>query len=187
MLKGFDQNETFNIDQTTAYTSIAPMIFNLGLILILLPSLLYIRKHSESNQNNLKANLSTLMMYECWRILYKLSIAAYICHYLIVFWYFASIHSNGLILGRWVVLRATFGSLVFSFVIGLVFYLIIDKPIRNLDRLVLFPSKISDSFLIKKQSSKISKPKGRVTFSGLDRDSIMIHRSRPSNVIDQMR
>jgi len=49
MLKGFDQNETFNIDQTTAYTSIAPMIFNLGLILILLPSLLYIRKHSESN------------------------------------------------------------------------------------------------------------------------------------------
>jgi hypothetical protein len=149
MMKGFDQKESFNLDQATAYTSIAPLIFNVGLILIILPSLLYIRKGGESN-NNLKADLSTLMTYECWRILYKLSTAAYICHYLIVFWYFASIHSNGLILGRWVILRATFGSLVFSFVIGLVFYLIIDKPIRNLDRLVLFPSKISDSFLIKK-------------------------------------
>jgi hypothetical protein len=47
-------------------------------------------------------------------------------------------------------MRVTFGGYVLSYAIGLIYYLIVDKPIRNLDKLVLFPSKISDSFLIKK-------------------------------------
>lgn len=40
-----------------------------------------------------------------------------------------------------------------SFFLGLCFYLLVDKPVRNLDRLVLFPSKISDSFLVKKSQN----------------------------------
>ncbi len=47
-------------------------------------------------------------------------------------------------------MRVTFGGYVLSYALGLIYYLVLDKPIRNLDKLVLFPSKISDSFLIKK-------------------------------------
>lgn len=54
-------------------------------------------------------------------------------------------------------MRCSFGAYVMSFVVGLFYYLILDKPIRNLDRLVLFPSKISDSFLIKKTNRKVKK------------------------------
>lgn len=102
------------------------------------------------------------MMYEGWRVLFKLCFAAYICHYLVIFWYYASIHSNGRILGRWEIMRCTFGALVISFVIGFVFYLLIDKPIRNLDRLVLFPSKLKDSFLIKKTAKAVNS-QGKMT------------------------
>lgn len=37
-----------------------------------------------------------------------------------------------------------------SFFVGFLFYLLVDKPIRNIDTHVLFPTKISDSFLVKR-------------------------------------
>ncbi len=89
-------------------------------------------------------------MYDGWRVLFKISQAAFICSYLVIFWYYASIHSNGLMINKWVLMRVTFGGYVLSYALGLIYYLVLDKPIRNLDKLVLFPSKISDSFLIKK-------------------------------------
>jgi len=54
-------------------------------------------------------------------------------------------------------MRVSFGAYVLSFVVGILYYLTLDKPIRNLDRLVLFPSKISDSFLIKKTNRQVRK------------------------------
>lgn len=48
--------------------------------------------------NEKKVSLRHLIMYDGWRVLYKLSHAAYIVHYLVIFWYYASIHSNGLFL-----------------------------------------------------------------------------------------
>lgn len=54
-------------------------------------------------------------------------------------------------------MRCSFGAYVLSFVVGILYYLTLDKPIRNLDRLVLFPSKISDSFLIKKTNRQVKK------------------------------
>ena len=91
-------------------------------------------------------------MYEGWRILLKLSISVYIVHLLIIFWYYASIFQNGFIADRWLVFRTANGATILSYIFGVVFYLLIDKPIRNIDRLVLFPTKISDSFLVKKSS-----------------------------------
>jgi len=120
--------------------------------LILLPSLLYRKNEDESP---LKADLSTLLMYDGWRVLFKISQAAYICHYAVIFWYYASTQSNGFMINRWFLMRCSFGAYVLSFAIGLLYYLTLDKPIRNLDRLVLFPSKISDSFLIKKTNRQI--------------------------------
>lgn len=38
--------------------------------------------------------------------------------------------------------------------LGFALYLLIDKPIRNIQRFILFPSKISDSFLIKKSQGQ---------------------------------
>lgn len=119
-------------------------------------------------QAEFEVNLTTLLRYDGWRVLYKISQSAYILHYCVIFWYFASVHSNGVILGKMSIMRATFGATVLSFTLGVVYYLLFDKPIRNLDRMVLFPSKISDSFLIKKSTtngandvSKKSSKKGK--------------------------
>ena len=142
----FDQKGLFTIFDSALYTSLAPLVFNIGLIFILLPSLLYLTPSNKS----LQVDLNSLLMYDGWRVLFKISQAAYICSYLVIFWYYASTHSNGLMINRWVIMRVTFGGYVLSYAIGLIYYLVLDKPIRNLDKFVLFPSKISDSFLIKK-------------------------------------
>lgn len=164
--KGFQQDEAFSSVQAALYTCIAPLFFNVGMTMILVPALVYTKKEG----SQLTADLRSLMMYDGWRVLFKLCFAAYICHHLVIFWYYASIHSNGQILGRWLILRVAFGSFVLSFVIGLAFYLLIDKPIRNLDRLVLFPTKISDSFLIKKTQAHTIRAKQK-TFAKGERKS----------------
>jgi hypothetical protein len=79
-------------------------------------------------------------------------------HFITILWYYATLHSNGLILGKLVIIRVYYGALIVSFGLGLVYYLLFDKPIRNLDRMVLFPTKISDSFLIKKSNTKSAPP-----------------------------
>ena len=122
--------------------------------LVILPSLLYT---NQKNSSSLKADLSSLLMYDGWRILFKISQAAYICHYPVIFWYYATTYSNGYMINRWFLMRCSFGAYVLSFVVGILYYLTLDKPIRNLDRLVLFPSKISDSFLIKKTNRQVKK------------------------------
>ena len=122
--------------------------------LVILPSLLYT---NQKNSSSLKAVLSSLLMYDGWRILFKISQAAYICHYPVIFWYYATTYSNGYMINRWFLMRCSFGAYVLSFVVGILYYLTLDKPIRNLDRLVLFPSKISDSFLIKKTNRQVKK------------------------------
>jgi hypothetical protein len=148
------QEGVFSPLYAALYTSISPIAFNLGMSLVILPSLLYTK---EKVSSPLKADLSTLLMYDGWRILFKISQAAYICHYPVIFWYYASTHSNGFMINRWFLMRVSFGAYVLSFVVGILYYLTLDKPIRNLDRLVLFPSKISDSFLIKKTNRQVRK------------------------------
>lgn len=144
--KHFEQTGLFTTFESALYTSLAPLVFNMGLIMILLPSLLYLNRSNEA----LQVDLNSLLMYDGWRVLFKISQAALICSYLVIFWYYATTHSNGLMINRWVLMRVTFGGYVLSYALGLIYYLVLDKPIRNLDKLVLFPSKISDSFLIKK-------------------------------------
>ena len=91
-----------------------------------------------------------ILTYEGWRVFYKLATTVYISHFLIIFWYYGSTSQNGYILSEWVVFRVANGTIVLSTIVGFIFYLLIDKPFRNIDKMVLFPTKISDSFLIKK-------------------------------------
>lgn len=53
-------------------------------------------------------------------------------------------------ISEWALFRVANGAVMASYILGFVFYLLIDKPLRNIDRMVLFPTKISDSFLVKK-------------------------------------
>ena len=103
--KHFEQTGLFTTFEGALYTSLAPLVFNLGLIMILLPSLLYL---NSSNQP-LRVDLNSLLMYDGWRVLFKISQAALICSYLVIFWYYATTHSNGLMINRWVLMRVTFG------------------------------------------------------------------------------
>jgi len=115
------------------------------------------------------------MVYDGWRILYKLQIAVILVHSIIIFWYYSSIFQSGMILDKFLILRVANGANILSYIFGLLFYLLMDKPIRNIDRMVLFPTKISESFLIKRnQKSKGSGggPKGR-------RDTVDLNQRKP--------
>jgi len=54
------------------------------------------------------------------------------------------------------------GTLVLSFFFAYLIYIIIDKPIRNLDRMVLFPTKLSESFLFKNSKSSKNRKKVKI-------------------------
>lgn len=60
-------------------------------------------------------------------------------------------------ISEWALFRVANGAVMASYLLGFVFYLLIDKPIRNIDRMVLFPTKISDSFLVKKNQRAAKK------------------------------
>jgi hypothetical protein len=76
-IRHFYQIGSFSIFESALYTSLSPLVFNIGLILLLLPSLLYINQSNKPQ--NLKVDLNSLLMYDGWRILFKISQAAYIC------------------------------------------------------------------------------------------------------------
>ena len=52
------------------------------------------------------------------------------------------------------VYRIAIATGLLAYVIGFFFYLLVDKPIKNIDKMVLFPTKLSDSFLVKKKKNK---------------------------------
>lgn len=122
-----------------------PMVFNVGIILIILPSLL-----ATDRLQTKGFGLRRVMVYDGWRILYKLQVAVILVHSIIIFWFYSSIFQNGMILDKFLILRTANGATILSYIFGLFFFLLLDKPIRNIDRLVLFPTKISESFLIKR-------------------------------------
>jgi hypothetical protein len=67
--KDFEQTGLFTTFEAALYTSLAPLVFNLGLVMILLPSLLYLNRSNEP----LKVDLNSLLMYDGWRVLFKIS------------------------------------------------------------------------------------------------------------------
>lgn len=129
------------------YNSVAPFMFNIGIISLILPSILDLNYKDSNNMS-----FRMIITYEGWRVFYKLAFTIYIIHYMILFWYYASVNTQGYMISEWVLFRVSNGAVISSFILGFLFYLLIDKPIRNIDRMVLFPTKISDSFLIKKNA-----------------------------------
>lgn len=97
-----------------------------------------------------------LIIDDWWSVLRKLSLMAYLCHYIVIFCFYASSYNSHL-LSQGIFFRVSAGSLFLSYIFGMIMYLLIDKPMRNIDHLVLFPTKIKDSFLIKKNPHKIKK------------------------------
>jgi peptidoglycan/LPS O-acetylase OafA/YrhL len=80
-----------------------------------------------------------------------MSFSAYVCHYIVIFLYYASTDNNTM-LNQGLTMRISIATIFLSYITGFIVYLIIDKPIRNLDKMVLFPTKLSDSFLVKRKS-----------------------------------
>ena len=62
------------------------MVFNIGVILIILPSLLATEKLRIKG-----FGLRRVMVYDGWRILYKLQISVILIHSIVIFWYYSSI------------------------------------------------------------------------------------------------
>ncbi|CDW84312.1 UNKNOWN [Stylonychia lemnae] len=149
----YEQQGCFSKFEAALYNAIAPQVFNFGLILLILPAILAL-----NNKNSQNFSLRMILTYEGWRVFYKLATTIYISHFMVIFWYYGSISQTGYLLSEWVIFRVANGAVVLSTIIGFVFYLLIDKPFRNIDKMVLFPTKISDSFLIKKnqKGKKIS-------------------------------
>jgi peptidoglycan/LPS O-acetylase OafA/YrhL len=84
-----------------------------------------------------------------------MSLPAYMCHYMILFLYYASTY-NSININFSLTFTTALATYFFSYLSGFIVYLIVDRPIRNLDRMVLFPTKLSDSFLVR----KVKKDKG---------------------------
>lgn len=85
------------------YTSLAPLLFNFAFLITLVPSLLYMQKEDEDMI--VKANLRSLVHFDGWRILFKLSNMAYVCLQIVTFWYYATSNANGLYLCHWMIIR----------------------------------------------------------------------------------
>lgn len=88
-----------------SYNAFAPLIFNLGLISLILPSVVDLNYKDPvidkgdlyglgMNQRATSAGMWSFRMiitYEGWRVFYKLAITVYILHYMVLFWFFASV------------------------------------------------------------------------------------------------
>ena len=74
-------------------------------------------------------------------------------HYILCFCFVASSYTS-LIINQGEIFKLAVGTTFTSYIFGFFFYLLIDKPIRNIDRMILFPQKKSESFLAKKKNPK---------------------------------
>ena len=73
-----------------------------------------------------------------WLVLEELTCSAYLLHYMIVIWFFASRESN-IILSMSFVLQTTISSCIISYLCAIPFYLSVERPFRNFLDLILFP------------------------------------------------
>eukprot|EP00347_Sterkiella_histriomuscorum_P003458 403364220 len=117
------------------YNAFGQVIFFFGIILILLPSLV-----------NSSVYLRPLMDSHLWHVLEELTFSAYILHYLVVVWFFAS-RQQDVILSMAYIFMVTISSCIFAYIGSVPFYLLVERPFRNFLDLILFPR----SSIFKKQ------------------------------------
>ncbi|CDW80987.1 UNKNOWN [Stylonychia lemnae] len=117
------------------YNGLAQYIYFLGLSCILLPSM--------ANCSNI---LRPLLDSHFWHVLEELTFSAYILHFLVITWYFAS-RQQDILLSVGLIFTTTLSSFIFSYIMSIPFYLLVERPFKNFLDLILFPK----STIFKKQ------------------------------------
>ncbi|CDW85512.1 UNKNOWN [Stylonychia lemnae] len=103
-----------------------PMFFT-GIILVIIPSMI-----------NLSDILRPLVSSHLFQILEELTYSAYLLHFVIVSWYFAS-REQDIILTLSYLFQIGIASAMFSYLISIPFYVLCERPCRNFIDLILFP------------------------------------------------
>ena len=82
--------------------------------------------------------LKPLMSSHLWHVLEELTYSAFLIQFLVVVWFFASRNQNTLISISYI-FHVTISSCLISYLIGIPFYLLVERPFKNFLDLILFP------------------------------------------------
>ena len=99
----------------------------MGATMFLLPSMV-----------NSSTVLRPLMDSHLWHVLEELTFSAYILHYLVVIYFFASRNQDTL-LSMSFFFMVTISSCIASYLLSIPFYLLVERPFKNFLDLILFP------------------------------------------------
>lgn len=87
---------------------------------------------------NVSNYMRPLMDSHLWHILEELTFSAFLLHYILLAWFFAS-RSQDTILSMNYIFMVTMSSCFISYLLAVPFYLLVEKPFRNFMDLILFP------------------------------------------------
>ena len=88
------------------------------------------------------------MSSHLWHVLEELTFSAYLLSYIIISWYFFHVsfiyrffisRENDILLSPSLLFITSISSCIFSYLLALPFYLIVERPFKNFLDLVLFP------------------------------------------------
>jgi len=82
--------------------------------------------------------LRPLLNSHLWHILEELTFYAFLLHYIVVTWFFASREQNTLLQPGYL-LQITISACVLSYLLAVPFYILVERPFRNFLDLILFP------------------------------------------------
>ena len=86
---------------------------------------------------------NTITSSYIWRLLAKMSMSIFVCSYPLTLYFFGSTQQSYYINPK-LTARITLSVFILSIFFGFFFYILIDKPIRNIEKTVLFPIKIKN-------------------------------------------
>ena len=112
---------------SAAYNTTSQYVFFIGTIIFLLPSLV-----------NCSNFLKPLISSHLWHVMEEVTYSAFLIFPLISVWFFASREQN-IILDMMFLSMVTISTFILSYIFGIIFYLLIERPFRNILDLIIFP------------------------------------------------
>lgn len=82
--------------------------------------------------------LKPLLSSHLWHVMEEVTYSAIIIYSAIVVWFFASREQN-IYIDLYYLTMITFSSFIFSYILGIPFYIFIERPYRNFLDLIVFP------------------------------------------------
>ena len=109
------------------FNALAQFIYFTGKILLTTPCLV--------NRSDI---LRPLLSSHLWHVLEELTTSAYLFHFMVVVWFFASRDQNTIITMPYVI-EVSISACFMSYICAVPFYLLVERPFRNFLDLILFP------------------------------------------------